>query len=218
MQQYVSKVDIVYESFLEDLLEGNYKKNDRLIIKQIANKYNVSETPVREALRRLESEGHVRVIANQGAIVSGYNRERLLNLVQNKGVLEAYATRLSIDYITPEMMAELREINERFRIAYENNDVRAYSHENEAFHMKIYQCGPNKDLYRLIRSMWKMWVINKLVFSIILSSASVSVQEHEQILQMIAEKKYDTIEDFVRHHKMRSGLEVVNYVTARGDI
>jgi DNA-binding GntR family transcriptional regulator len=153
-------------------------------------------------------------LANQGAIVSGYDRERMLNLVQNKSVLEAYATRLSIDFLTPEAIAELREINERFRVAYENNYVRAYSRENEAFHMKIYECIPNKDLLRLIKSMWKMWVINKSVFSIILASASLSVQEHEQILRMIEEKKYDTIEGLVRHHKLRSGIELVNYITA----
>ena len=69
MTQYKSKVDIVYEGLMEGIAEGAYQQGDRLVISQISKQWQVSDIPVREAVRRLESEGYVRIVANQGAVV-----------------------------------------------------------------------------------------------------------------------------------------------------
>lgn len=212
MKRFTSKVDLAYEILMEDLEKGVYKQGDRLIISQLSQKLNVSDTPVREAVRRLESEGHLRVVANQGPTVTGYDREKLLNLVQVKGVLEGYATRLSIDYLTPKDIGKLRELNNQFLLAYQENNVKKYSQVNTQFHMDIYKSIDNKDLYSIIQDLWRKWNINKSVFSIILKSACLSVEEHEQILVLIEKKAYNEVEAYVRNHKFRSGMEVVNYI------
>ena len=118
MTQYKSKVDIVYEGLMEGIAEGAYQQGDRLVISQISKQWQVSDIPVREAVRRLESEGYVRIVANQGAVVCGFDRETLTSIFQIKGVLEGYATRLSIDYMTPEILARLREMNEQMKEAF----------------------------------------------------------------------------------------------------
>lgn len=215
MEIYKSKVDIVYEALMEDFVKGVYKEGDRLIISQLSQKYNVSDTPVREAIRRLDAEDHIQTIANQGAIVTGYDRQKLLNIVQVKGVLEGYATRLAIDFITPKDIERLKELNKKFAIAFKENNVKQYSNVNGQFHMEIYKSIPNKDLYNIILDLWRKWVISKSLFSVILKSASLSVEEHEQILVLIEKKAYDEVEIYVRNHKFRSGMEVVNMLKDR---
>ena len=77
MTQYKSKVDIVYEGLMEGIAEGAYQQGDRLVISQISKQWQVSDIPVREAVRRLESEGYVRIVANLGAVVCGIDLETL---------------------------------------------------------------------------------------------------------------------------------------------
>ena len=60
MEKYKSKVDIIYDLLMTDIAKGVYRQDDRLVISQIARQNNVSDIPVREALRRLESEGYVK--------------------------------------------------------------------------------------------------------------------------------------------------------------
>ena len=102
-----SKVEIVYEYLLHELAQLNYRAGDRLIISQIAEACHVSEIPVREALRRLESNGYVRIVPNQGAVAVGLEKNTIADIVQIKGVLEGFATRLSVDYLSPNDLAQL---------------------------------------------------------------------------------------------------------------
>ena len=139
MTQYKSKVDIVYEGLMDGIAKGAYQQGDRLVISQISKQWQVSDIPVREAVRRLESEGYVRIVANQGAVVCGFDRETLKNIFQIKGVLEGYATRLSIDYITPEILARLREMNEQMKEAFYAGDAKRCSELNRTFHLEMYR-------------------------------------------------------------------------------
>ena len=147
MQQYKSKVDIIYELLIENIEKSVYRQGDRLIISKIAKQYNVSEIPVREALRRLESEGYIKTKANQGAVVSGFNKEKLISIFELKGVLEGYATRKSIDYQTPNSIKELSNKNKQIKKALDDHDIEKYSELNMQFHLGIYKCIPQKQLY-----------------------------------------------------------------------
>ena len=117
MEKYKSKVDIIYDLLMTDIAKGVYRQDDRLVISQIARQNNVSDIPVREALRRLESEGYVKISANQGATVCAFSIDRLLEIIRIKSVLEGYATRLSIDYVTPALLKKLRSLNGQMKKA-----------------------------------------------------------------------------------------------------
>lgn len=205
MTQYKSKVDIVYEGLMEGIAEGAYQQGDRLVISQISKQWQVSDIPVREAVRRLESEGYVRIVANQGAVVCGFDRETLTSIFQIKGVLEGYATRLSIDYITPEILARLREMNEQMKEAFYAGDAKRCSELNRTFHLEMYRHLPNQELYHMICDLWKKWGITKTVFAVAPDSTEESLREHEEILRLIEEKQYDAVEQYVRRHKFRAG-------------
>ena len=64
MGKQLTKVNEVYEYLMSELIQRNYKSGERLVISQISKKCNTSETPVREALRMLESDGYVKISAN----------------------------------------------------------------------------------------------------------------------------------------------------------
>lgn len=209
MKEHKSKVDIVYEYLIREMAKQNYKAGDRLIIRNIARACNVSDSPVREAFRLLESNGYVSIVNNQGAIAIGINSDSIREIGQIKGVLEGFATKLSIDYLSLNDLNELEQINARLRRAVETGDSEGYSAINVEFHMRIYQNIPQKNLVGIIRDLWEKWSITKDVFNLAPSRMDSSYVEHEQIIAMIRDREYDEVEQFVRKHKFDSADTII---------
>lgn len=199
-----SKVEIVYEYLLHELAQLNYRAGDRLIISQIAEACHVSEIPVREALRRLESNGYVRIVPNQGAVAVGLEKNTIADIVQIKGVLEGFATRLSVDYLSPNDLAQLHIINEHLLEASKAHNYELSSELNKEFHTSMYRHIPQKELTNMISDLWQKWSVTKKIFMDAPSIMEQSYSEHEQILKLIAERRYAEVEQFVREHKFKA--------------
>lgn len=206
MARKQTKVDEVYDYLLSEFVNQHFHAGDHLVISSIARQCSTSEIPVREALRQLESDGYIKIDANRGATAIGITRESIRNISQIKGVLEGYATRLAVNYLTPNDIRQLYSINERMHEAALCNDDELYSKMNISFHRSIYQHLPNTDLCNLIEKLWQKWNFTKQVFSIFPVRMNLSYQEHLDILKLIEERKYDEVEICVRRHKI-SALE-----------
>ena len=210
--QYKSKVDIIYELLMKGITSGVYKCGDRLVIRQIAQQNSISEIPVREAIRRLESEGYVTIHPNQGAMVSMMTASDVLEIFQLKGLLEGYATRMAIDYLTEKDYEELRQINEELRRATKEHEFGLCGELNMKFHLRIYDCLPQRRLTDMIVELWKKWQITKSVFKHSPDRSMHSVCDHESILHLMKEKRCDEVEMLVRDHKFRAGYELAEYI------
>lgn len=210
--EYKSKVDLIYEALINDITSGVYQSGDRLVIRRIAKENSISEIPVREAIRRLESEGYVNISANQGARVSLVTKADVIEIFQLKGLLEGYAARLAIDYLKPEDYAALRKINEELKEATESKDYSRCGDLNVQFHLNMYACLPQKRLYDMIKELWKKWQITKSVFRLSPERSLRAVTEHEEILSLMEQKKYDESELCVRWHKFHAGNEMAKCI------
>lgn len=212
MEKYKTKVDIAYEYLMEGLYNGDFMPGDRIVISRLAKENNMSEIPVREAICRLESEGYLELSANQGATVSRLlqSTEQIEQVFQIKGVLEGYAARLSIDYLTPQVFDSLYTQNNKMIAAFEAGNVQEYSELNVNFHLMMYDCIPQKELVNMIRDLWRKWSITKSIFQLVPTRVQSSSEEHERIIELAREKKYDELEFYVRQHKLNSGKEFVN--------
>ena len=212
MDGYKTKVDIIYEVLMQKIAGGDYQDGDRLGISQISRENGVSDIPVREAVRRLEREGYVSIAPNQGPVVRCFSKERLREIFQIKAVLEGYAARLSIDFLTPEDIRELHQRNDRLRQALEKNDMKEYSRLNVEFHLRLYQNMPQRELYGMIQELWKKYSITKTVFSVAPTRMEQSIDEHEELLRLIVQRDYDQVERLMRAHKMRAGVALVQQI------
>lgn len=199
-----SKKEIVYDFLLEQFISRKYQTGDRINISQIATECNVSEIPVREALRQLEGDGYVKFTSNQGAFAIGINRNEISQLVQVKGVLEGFASRLSVDYLTKDDISNLREINEQMRVAMEQNNSELYSSLNLKFHRSIcLRCG-NNEILKILENLWKRWAITRQVFFGTGIRMKESYKEHLDIINLIEARDFVGVEDHVRNHKFKS--------------
>lgn len=213
MQENISKVDAIYKNFLDAFAQGVYKPGERLIISNLAKENATSEIPVREALRRLESEGYVDIKSNKGIYVKEFNAERALAIFQIKGVLEGYASRIAIDYLAPMDIKQLREINEEMKTCADGGEK--YGELNVQFHLTIYKKLPQTDLYDMICSLWKKWGITRSVFAMEPGIIPDSIQDHEKIIQLLSQKDYDGVEKIVRAHKEKAGVAMNRHLRNR---
>ena len=216
MQYYKTKVDIVYDMILQKITEGEYQPGDRLIIRNVAIENHVSDIPVREAIRLLERDGYVQVHANQGAVVCEISKEKLSEIFQLRAVLEGYAARQSIDYLSSDDYKELRQINQKLKESISKKELpKQFSQLNMEFHLRMYSVLPQKMLYNMIVELWKKYSITKAVFSLVPGRGENSVEQHENILQLMEKKKYKEVEMLMREHKIQAGVAFCRQIEQR---
>ena len=110
--KYNTKVDIVYQTIRTDIERGLYLPGDKIVISRIAKQCDCSEIPVREALRRLESEKVIKLIPNKGAVVSSLTKNYLKQLFAVKMELESFAAKLSVGKLSEAQLKKLRKMVE----------------------------------------------------------------------------------------------------------
>lgn len=134
------------------LRRGQYKPGDRLIPEEIATEIGMSRMPVREAFRRLASEGLVTLRPNRGCVVAGLTLNELNETFEIRSVLEGLAVRLAIPLFTEETLDELDRILGRMERA---GDVGSsdWVLRHQEFHAHIYSLSGRPKLIRQIAAL-----------------------------------------------------------------
>ena len=217
MKKAATKVDLVYDYLLHEILSGCYANGSHILIQDVAQACSVSPTPVREALRRLESNSYVRILPNQGAVSVALNKESILHTFEIKGVLEGYAARVSIDYLSPHDYRVLTDLNECMLQAAEQQDFKQYSKLNIDFHMYMSERCPLPELVTMIREQWRKWSVTKDVFFTAPERMEESYQEHKQIIELARSHNYEGLESFIRMHKANAARRMVAQLSKEKD-
>lgn len=150
---YVSKTDMVVALIRELIITGDLTAGKQLRQRDLAARFHVSQTPVREAMRRLESEGLVIADTHRGFTVveadSGSTEENF----RIRAVLESLAASLAAEKIDDDGIARLVDINERMRVLAEDDPH--YDGLNRDFHFAIYEYAHSPLLLSLMRLLWQ---------------------------------------------------------------
>ena len=104
-----------YRHVLGGIRTGRFQPGTRLIPEDIANEIGMSRMPVREAFRRLSTEGLVLIRPNRGCVVAGLTTEEIYEVFEMRSVLEALAVRLATSRLTAEAFSELDRLLLRMR-------------------------------------------------------------------------------------------------------
>lgn len=198
-----SKAEFCYGLLRSRILDGTYVPGYRLVINQLAQETGVSTIPLREALRRLQSDGLVEVVRNVGARVAVFDDEQVEHTLQILARLEGYATAIAAPAMSAGDVAASRKINDRMAEALEEFDPAAFTALNREFHFSIYEHCPDGHLRSLLEAEWtRLDHMRRSAFAYAPGRARRSVAEHERILTLISEKADAAeIERAARAHK-----------------
>lgn len=204
----------VYEILVDDILSNRLAPGDALVERTLAERFGLSRTPIREILRRLESDYLVDVYPNQGAFVRKLSPRDVRDLFQMREALEPLAAELAARHRPDDELAELRA---RYpdRDEWTSTDPAALTRLGEATHDAIVRWSGNgllNDVYaslrrqtRLVRGMTRTRVDIELA----------SLAEHIGILDAVEDRDAERARESMIAHLRRSGTVVMELLLHR---
>lgn len=148
-----SSVAHVVEHLRHGIITGRYRRDSKILPKQIAERCGTSFIPVREALRILEAEGFILFRHNRGAWVTPVSLADLEDLYDVRITMEADAVAKSKPF-SDEALHDLQSLIEKMSKAYDDDDSSRVVKLNRDFHFRIYSnCGSDRRV-RIIRQLW----------------------------------------------------------------
>ncbi|WP_197420085.1 GntR family transcriptional regulator [Mycobacterium sp. NAZ190054] len=198
---FASKADVVCALMRQMIISGEVQAGDALRQRDIGARFGVSQTPVREALKRLESEGLVTIDPHRGAVVSkssvGVQREH----GDIRAALEALGAKFAAAVITEEQIAELRALNAV--MADMSDDDPRYAEANRAFHFKVYECAESPILLSIMRLLWQSILLGPMTAR----RHGESWQQHERLIDALEARDGELAARLMSEHILGSGSD-----------
>jgi len=152
---------------------------------ELARRFSVSRTPVREAIRMLGASGLVEVRAHRAAVVAQPTPEHLIGIFEAMAELESLCAGHAAERMTSIERRGLEDIHERLRVLIQSGDPQQYHEMNEAFHASIYAGAHNSYLAELtLMTRARVQPFRRAQFRI-LGRLSKSHIEHDRVVQAI---------------------------------
>lgn len=190
--------DHVSTSLRRSILTGDLAAGTRLGLNEVAEIFDVSTTPVREALRELSFEGLVRLDSYRGGVVTAVTRKDVEEIVRIRQVLEPMAIEEAMVGMTEEILTEARRILDDMA----NSDSwDAWVHGNRAFHQKLYEASSSRRLVSLINSLQDTQVL--FVSATLRRSPTLketATADHEAMIQAARDRDARTLTEVTLRH------------------
>lgn len=140
----------IYEKIRNDITYGHLSPGERLIESNLVNEFKASRSPIREALRQLESEALITFERNKGITVSKLSTKQVEEIYNIRSILESYSARLTAENATMDHVEYLRDLQERLGKAAKSFDFLNWLHNNNLFHTFIIEHSGNTNLVRIL--------------------------------------------------------------------
>ena len=194
-----SVVDLAYERIRDLVLSGELAPGARLGQVELAERFGISRTPVREALRRLAGEGLVDPLSNRGFRVADLGLEAVLRRLEVRALLEPGIARLAAERRSGRDIEGLdgsiaRE--ERARSGLAAHDA------SRDFHIALARATGNEELVRVLESLWLVEVGRRLLWrrSVASDWQRDDVREHREIAAAVAEGRSEDAARLMAEH------------------
>jgi DNA-binding GntR family transcriptional regulator len=205
----------VYRKLRQNILKGKLKPGQKIVMADLAKGFGLSETPVREAIRRLESDGYVQFTPHMGAVVTGIDEGQLVEIYLIRSELEALAARLAGAYVTERDLDYLVRKNTEMESAARQEKYESLGALNKEFHLRIYKAAPFPRLYRMICDLWETFQRWPSVFSYVPERALASVEEHKRIIEALRTKDQELTDELVKRQKERTMEALKQYIAKK---
>jgi DNA-binding GntR family transcriptional regulator len=203
-QAPTNKHERAYRLLRERIEGGTYQPGQRLVIDALARDLDMSQVPIREAIRRLQAEGWVTYRHNSGPEIANIGLEQWQATMEVLAVLEGYATALAAPNVRKQDTKVLRQHVTAMQRAMERFDMLAFSDGNRAFHSAIYARCPNPVLVeRISETQAQLDAMRATLIRSVPQRGSESIAEHRHLVELLENRaSFEAIERSAREHKL----------------
>jgi DNA-binding GntR family transcriptional regulator len=192
--------DVLVSTIREMVVAGELRPGDKIPERELCRRFEVSRTPLREALKVLAAEGILQLLPRRGAIVARVSAEEIDELFPVMGALEALAGELICKRATDAEIARLRELHEHMMRAYEAGAEPEYLQANRTFHETLVALAGNATLlstymHILMRTRAFRFVARKSP-----ENWQTAVADHEKIMEALTARNGGRLARLLRRH------------------
>ena len=196
----------VAERLREMILRGEFQEGEQLRQDAIAASFQVSRIPVREALRQLEAEGLITIVAHRGAVVSSLSSEEIEELFDIRAVLECEVLRLSIPNLTEADFERAEEILRVYdKALWMQGDVSSWGRLNSQFHAVLYGRANRPHFMSIIRQINNNGERYTGLQLYLTRAFERAKKEHRQLLQLCRKRDVEGACALLKQHIQTAG-------------
>ena len=197
----------IADGLRDAILHGDYQPGKRIVQEQLATKYGGSRIPVREALRQLESEGLVRLVANTGAWVNSLTLSECSEVYQTRERLEPLLLRYSAETLTAEKIHELDALAHRMETSTDGEEFLALDRE---FHLSMYHGASTSMLRDLVMRLWNTTQPYRRAYTQLVGADNRRIfhSEHHMMVTALRDGDLDLAEQVLSMHIRRTRLHL----------
>jgi|SRR5665213_751560 len=213
----LSAQDRAYKYVKTQILSLSLKPGAWIKAQHVAMQVEVSRTPVREALSRLEQEGFVRRNQGWGYVVESVTFQQAFELYKVREVLEAEAVREAATKATTQQLEELDALLDKAGAACARESIANFRTHTRAFHVAIAKAAANCLLMRMLSQLQDhVRLVGAMVFEKHAERMREVLDENWAILAALRRRDPDDAETAARYHVRRAWTTYMRYVVARG--
>jgi DNA-binding GntR family transcriptional regulator len=199
-EDLISLRERVFIHIKDLILEGEFKTGDRLVERELAERLNISRTPIREALFRLESQGFVKTVPRKGVIVADISEKEIIEVFTILSSLEVLAAKLAVQKLDDETKSKFVEYSKKVEDCLKNQKDTDFTPLHGELNHLLYSSAKSAKLYEMlsglsdyIRAFAKTGYKNP-------GRAVQSMEEHLRIMEAIINQEIEMAEYLTKIH------------------
>ena len=202
LKQPKSLRERIYIHLREAITNNYFPPGTRILEKEIARDFNVSVTPVREAVFQLSMEGFVEVKAHKNIIVKQVSLKEVSEIYEVQAVLEGFAGRLATHRLNNEHLQKMKKLVEKMKTYLKLNDVDKFYETNKKMHEIYLNISGNQLINDLITklNLRKKMFPYRVTFLSKKEVMKKAIKDHEKILREFLSGNPEEVEKSIREH------------------
>lgn len=204
----------VHAILQQRILDGILRPGERIDLDAIAQELQVSRTPVRTALRQLESEGLVTIYPHRAVMVSELSADDLEQMYAVRIQLESLAAQMAVPNLKEADLAEMRQIQRELAQVADDANPALFAEKDRAFHLALYRGANNKFLSRLIDDLRKASLRFLTVYATV-ERLSPAVEEHNEIIAAAEARDSTKVVGLIQQNLQHTCTVAANFLRSR---
>lgn len=212
LNNYLPLRDVVFNTIRQAILNGELEPGERLMEKQLADRMGVSRTPIREAIRKLELEGLVVMVARKGAEVARITEKDLKEVLEVRCALEELAVKIACERMSEKNLARLIKTMEEFKNAVNKKSVEKIIEKDVEFHDIIFEATENEKLIQILNNLREQFYRYRVEHIRKSKDHTDLLKEHEDIVKAITEREPMKAMESIRTHIINQETTVIKFI------
>lgn len=198
IEKHLTLREKILETIRDAITSGTLKPGEKVAEPELAERFGISRTPIREAFRQLESEGYLTVIPRKGAVVVSFTEKEVEEFYAIKSILEGYAACQACHHLTEKEIDRLVAINEKLRQLAREDDIKHFFKVHNDFHELFRKAADNAKLDEMIDSLLNKFQRLRYASLSKPGRMQISVQEHDKVIEAFRARDAARAEQLVR--------------------